>query len=145
MAKRRKTKTAPRRRHRRRVGAMGGMDLTQVLYAIGGGVAARVLVTKLPDTVGGVDITKVKPFLPLAIGYFGGDFVKSPSLKPVWLGMMVGGGVNVLQGLNVIGNMNGDAPMVAAMNRRLMAPGMNGQPTAAPFVAGRTMSSAYLY
>lgn len=126
MAKKRKGGKKSAVRSRRRIGAAAKGNLTNVLYTLGGAVLGRVLVTKLPDNVGGVDIQKFKPAIPLAVGYFLPSFMKSSITAPLANGMMVAGGLELLNQFGVIGAMGLDAPFVAGIeygdNSNVMAP-----------------------
>jgi hypothetical protein len=127
-------------RRRRRMGAMPGKaDLMQTALAIAGGVGARLLVTKLPDTIANVDISKYKPYAPLVVGLVAPMLIKNPMIKPLATGMLVVGGVGALQSMDIIAGMGfNDAPMVANIPPKYLRPAqVAGQTVAGNFVAGK--------
>lgn len=143
MARRKKHSSTHRRiTHRRRYGAISGLDMKAALLSIGGGVAARLLVTKLPDTIGGVDISKFKPFAPLVIGFMLPKIAKNAMIKPLAEGMIVVGGLNALQSFNVIGAMGHDAPMVGWLPPHQIAKHLTMNGTTA-MVAGHKKNVSY--
>lgn len=133
MAKRKASKkTAPRRR--RRMGAMGGKtDFNQLLMVVAGAVAANVVEKIIPDNVAGVDMSRYKAAVPAAIGVALPMVVKAPWAKSIGLGMVAGGGANLLQDAGIIGALGGgEAPMIAAYEQQAY---LNASNTA-PMLAG---------
>lgn len=115
---RKKSKKAPVRSRRRRMGAMGGKtDFNQLLMVVAGAVGANVLQKVVPDTIAGIDMAKYKAAIPVVIGVVLPMTVKSPWAKSVGLGMVAGGGANLLQDAGIIGAMYDTAPMISAFEK----------------------------
>jgi hypothetical protein len=135
MAKRKAHKKATPHR-RRRVGAMGGKtDFNQLLMVIAGAVGANVLEKIIPDNVSGVDLTKYKGAIPVAVGFFLPSMVKAPWAKGLGLGMVAGGGANLLKDAGIIGAITGDeTPMIAAYEKQVYLT----QGNSAPMISGRS-------
>lgn len=93
MARRRKKSTPTRRRSSRRIGAMGGSMVTDLLGTIAGAFVAK----KIQQTLTFDD--KIKNGIILGAGVFLPKFVKSPMIKSVANGMTAIGGLGLVGSL----------------------------------------------
>lgn len=132
MAKRKHHSKKPVHR-RRRMGATGGTDFKQIAYMVLGGVAANVVEKVVPDNVAGMDVSKFKAAIPVAVGIVLPMVGKSPMMKSIGLGMVAVGGANLLKEAGIIGALGGDeAPMISAYERQAYLTASNS----APMVSG---------
>lgn len=102
---RRKKHHAKRRTHRRKhsgMGAIGG-NLTTVLSMVGGAVIGRILQSKLESKVN----PKILAGGQIAVGMFLPKFVKSKLGAGIGAGMVVNGGVTLLNKFGVISAISG--------------------------------------
>ena len=103
MARRRKsTKKRTSRRRRSGMGAMGG-NLTTVLSMVAGAVAGRILQSKLESKVN----PKILAGGQIVAGMFLPKFVKSKLGAGLGAGMVVNGGVTLLNQFGVISAISG--------------------------------------
>ena len=113
MARRKKTTTKKRttRRRSKRMGAVnmaGG--LTSALFTIAGGVAARFVSNTINGTTLNDSYKKyVASVAPIAVGLFLPKFIKSDIGKSIGNGMIVVGGLGLVQSTGVLSGM----PMIA--------------------------------
>lgn len=102
---RRKKHHAKRRTHRRKrsgMGAIGG-NLTTVLSMVGGAVIGRILQSKLESKVN----PKILAGGQVAVGMFLPKFIKSKLGAGIGAGMVVNGGVTLLNKFGVISAISG--------------------------------------
>lgn len=111
-------KKAAKKHHvvrRRRMGAMAGKtDFTQLLFVVGGAVAANVVQKIIPDNIAGIDMAKFKAAIPVVIGVVLPMVSKNPIAKQIGLGMVAGGGATLLHEAGIIGAIIDGAPYIAA-------------------------------
>ena len=129
MAKRRKQKS-PARRHRRR--SMGAMSpqVENIVYGVAGAIAGGLVTGFIPDLISSTmvaDVTKnaqynksVKAAIVAVAGYMLATKGKSPMMKALGDGMVIGAGAKIVSTLTGIGGI-GDVPMIAAFNRMKVA------------------------
>ena len=110
MARRKKaSKKRVSRRRSKRMGAAGS-TLTNVLFTIAGGVAARFV----SNTINGTKLNEsykkyVASVAPIAVGLFLPKFIKSDMGKALGTGMIAVGGLGLVQSTGVLSGM----PMIA--------------------------------
>jgi hypothetical protein len=109
---RRKKHTKKHATHRRRSKRMGaaGSTLTNALFTIAGGVAARFV----SNTINGTKLNDsykkyVASVAPIAVGIFLPKFIKSEIGKALGTGMIAVGGLGLVQSTGVLSGM----PMIA--------------------------------
>jgi hypothetical protein len=101
---RRKKKAAPRRRRSgRKMGAMGGSFIMNVLGLAAGAVGARIL-TSSPKVLPNLD-PKIKSAGVIAVGLYFPKLVKGNLGKSIGDGMVAAGGLGLLQAANVLGQI----------------------------------------
>lgn len=102
-----KKRKSTHRKHttrRRRVSGIKDVDFTQIALVIAGGVGARILFNKLTASTN-TTMSKLAPYSGVILGVVLPMFVKSPMVKAISLGLVAGGGVNMLVGMKVISGM----------------------------------------
>jgi len=110
MARRKKhSKKTHSRRRSKRMGAAGS-TLTNALFTIAGGVAARFV----SNTINGTSLNDsykkyVASVAPIAVGIFLPKFIKSEMGKALGTGMIAVGGLGLVQSTGVLSGM----PMIA--------------------------------
>ncbi|MEI8138152.1 MAG: hypothetical protein WCH21_12580 [Bacteroidota bacterium] len=110
MARRKKhSKKTHSRRRSKRMGAAGS-TLTNALFTIAGGVAARFV----SNTINGTSLNDsykkyVASVAPIAVGIFLPKFIKSDMGKALGTGMIAVGGLGLVQSTGVLSGM----PMIA--------------------------------
>ena len=110
MARRKKHHTKKHSRKRsKRMGAVSS-GLTDALFAVAGGVAARFV----SNTINGTTLSdSYKKYAaaaaPIAVGLLLPRFVKSPMVKSIGAGMITVGGLELVQSTGVLAGM----PMIA--------------------------------
>jgi hypothetical protein len=124
MARRKKTvkKRTMGRRSKRRMGAVGS-NITNALFTIAGGVAARFV----SNTINGTSLDEsykgyVAAAAPIAVGLFLPKFIKTPMGSALGAGMVAVGGLSLVQSTGVLSGM----PVIA---RRYMGLGPTTQNT----------------
>jgi len=108
MARRKSSKRKTTRRRRSHMGATGG-NLTTMLSMVAGAVAGRILQTKLQDKVN----PKILAGGQVVAGMFLPKLVKSKIGAGLGAGMIVNGGVTLLNSFGVISAISGDGAMVS--------------------------------
>ena len=104
--KRKSKKTGTKRR--RRMGATGGKGygIMEAVGLVGGAAVARLLTTTTKiQFLASLD-PKIKNASVVAVGYFFPKLVKQPIGKAIGAGMIAAGGLGLLQGTGVIGQMD---------------------------------------
>jgi len=136
MAKKKGAKHHKRTTHRRRRMGAAPSNMQGIVMTLGGAVLAKVVTNNLPDTIGGFDLSKFKPAVPILAGYFLPSLIKNPIMVKVGEGMMIGGGLELTQQLGLIGALGDAAPFIAAYDK---TPLLNaaGVSDSAPMVAGK--------
>lgn len=102
MAKRRK-KSAPRRRSRRRMGAIGGAGLQSILGVVGGAIAAKIVTARVLPNLD----ERIKSAGVVALGA-----LVMPKVLKGELGKSIGAGMIAVGGSNLIANV---IPGIGAM------------------------------
>lgn len=102
MARRRK-KSAPRRRSRRRMGAIGGAGLQSILGVVGGAVAAKIVTARVLPNLD----ERIKSAGVIALGA-----LVMPKILKGELGKSIGAGMIAVGGSNLISNF---VPGIGAM------------------------------
>lgn len=102
MARRRK-KSAPRRRSRRRMGAIGGAGLQSILGVVGGAVAAKIVTARVLPNLD----ERIKSAGVVALGA-----LVMPKVLKGELGKSIGAGMIAVGGSNLIANF---VPGIGAM------------------------------
>jgi hypothetical protein len=101
---RRKKKAAPRRRRSgRKMGAMRGSFIMNVLGLAAGAVGARIL-TSSPKVLPNLN-PKIKSAGVIAVGLYLPKLVKGNLSKSIGDGMVAAGGLGLLQAANVLGQI----------------------------------------
>jgi hypothetical protein len=110
MARRKKaSKKRVSRRRSKRMGAAGS-TLTNALFTIAGGVAARFVSNTINGTTLNESYKKyVASVAPIAVGLFLPKFIKSDMGKALGTGMIAVGGLGLVQSTGVLSGM----PMIA--------------------------------
>jgi len=108
MARRRSTKRKTTRRKRSHMGATGG-NFTTMLSMVAGAVAGRILQSKLQDKVN----PKILAGGQVVAGMFLPKLVKNKIGAGLGAGMIVNGGVTLLNSFGVISAISGDGAMVS--------------------------------
>ena len=124
MARRKKhTKKITRRRKSRKMGAAGS-GMTNALFTIVGGVAARFV----SNTINGTTLDAsykgyVAAAAPIAVGLFLPRFIKSDMGKALGTGMIAVGGLELVQSTGVLAGMS--MPVIAGYHRMMaLAPSL---------------------
>lgn len=102
MARRRK-KSAPRRRSRRRMGAIGGTGLQSILGVVGGAIAAKIVTARVLPNLD----ERIKSAGVVALGA-----LVMPKVLKGELGKSIGAGMIAVGGSNLIANV---IPGIGAM------------------------------
>lgn len=102
MARRRK-KSAPRRRSRRRMGAIGGAGLQSILGVVGGAIAAKIVTARVLPNLD----ERIKSAGVVALGA-----LVMPKVLKGELGKSIGAGMIAVGGSNLISNF---VPGIGAM------------------------------
>jgi hypothetical protein len=110
-------KSTPKRRGKRRMGAISG-GMSTALFTILGGVAARFVTNALNSTTAIPDTYKqyVAAGAPLLAGYFLPKFVKNEMGKNLGLGMIAVGGLELVQATGALAGL----PIIAGMHNMQM-------------------------
>jgi hypothetical protein len=141
MARRKKhTKKVSHRRKSRKMGAAAG-GMTNALFTIVGGVAARFVSnfingTTLSDSYKGY----VAAATPIAVGLFLPKFIKSEMGKSLGTGMIAVGGLELVQSTGVLSGF----PVIAGYNKSYMALAPSLQNTRGVIAGMDTRSAAVL-
>lgn len=99
MAKRKKTTS---RRRRRSIGAAGG-DAGQLLQMLAGAVLGRVVQNKLGANMN----PKILAGGQIVLGFVLPKMIKSPAVKSIGAGMVINGGLSLMQNMGVISAISG--------------------------------------
>jgi hypothetical protein len=144
MSRRKKhTKKVTRRRKSRKMGAAGS-NMTNALFTIVGGVAARFV----SNTINGTTLDAsykgyVAAAAPIAVGLFLPRFIKSDMGKALGTGMIAVGGLELVQSTGVLAGMSG-FPVIAGYGKRYMALAPSMQNTRGVIAGMDTRSAAIL-
>jgi hypothetical protein len=144
MARRKKhTKKVHHRRKSRKMGAAGS-GMTNALFTIVGGVAARFV----SNTINGTTLDAsykgyVAAAAPIAVGLFLPRFIKSDMGKALGTGMIAVGGLELVQSTGVLAGMSG-FPVIAGYGKRYMALAPSMQNTRGVIAGMDTRSAAIL-
>jgi hypothetical protein len=138
MARRKKhLKKTHSRRRSKRMGAAGS-TLTNALFTIAGGVAARFVSNTINGTTLNDSYKKyVASVAPIAVGIFLPKFIKSDMGKALGTGMIAVGGLGLVQSTGVLSGM----PMIA---KRYMALAPSSQNSRGVIAGMDTRSAAVL-
>ena len=138
MARRKKTsKKRVSRRRSKRMGAAGS-TLTNALFTIAGGVAARFVSNTINGTTLNDSYKKyVASVAPIAVGLFLPKFIKSDMGKSLGTGMIAVGGLGLVQSTGVLSGM----PVIA---KRYMALAPSSQNSRGVIAGMDTRSAAVL-
>jgi len=112
-------KKTTHRRRSHKVSGIGG-ELSTLLFAAGGAIAANYIVKALPASID----SKISNAVPLAMGIALPMFVKNPMVKQISLGLGIQGTLGTLKAFNVISGVGGyELPMIGATDfLRLQTP-----------------------
>jgi hypothetical protein len=144
MARRKKhTKKVTRRRKSRKMGAATS-GMTNALFTIVGGVAARFV----SNTINGTTLDAsykgyVAAAAPIAVGLFLPRFIKSDMGKALGTGMIAVGGLELVQSTGVLAGMSG-FPVIAGYRKNYMALAPSLQNTRGVIAGMDTRSAAIL-
>src|SRR5687768_15206935 len=106
MAKHAKKKSTKRRFSRRRIGAVGKVDIQAAALGIGGAVVASKLQQFLSKDPTKTTMVNLAPYAGLGAGVALAMLVKNPMIRAASAGMIIMGGVQILKKLSpgLIGN-----------------------------------------
>ena len=145
MARRKKhTKKVHHRRKSRKMGAAGKSGITNALFTIVGGVAARFV----SNTINGTTLDAsykgyVAAAAPIAVGLFLPRFIKSEMGKALGTGMIAVGGLELVQSTGVLAGVSG-FPVIAGYKKSYMALAPTTQNTRGVIAGMDTRSAAIL-
>ena len=96
------------------MGAMGKGGLTNALFTIGGGVAARFVSNFINGTTLSASYKGyVAAAAPIAVGLFLPKLIKSDMGKAIGTGMIAVGGLELVQTTGVLAGIGADMPIIA--------------------------------
>ena len=121
-----------------------GSNMTNALFTIVGGVAARFV----SNTINGTTLDAsykgyVAAAAPIAVGLFLPRFIKSDMGKALGTGMIAVGGLELVQSTGVLAGMSG-FPVIAGYGKRYMALAPSMQNTRGVIAGMDTRSAAIL-
>lgn len=132
---RRRTSSAPKRRGRRRIGAVSGrkQNAARMLGVVAGAVLPQFIAGK---TIFGITFTPtVTGAVSAGLGFFAPRFIKGDFVEGVGLGMIGSGGALLLKGFGVLNGI----PIIAGWQDMKA---INGAPAASPaFQANETTTT----
>ena len=133
-----------RRKSHKRLGAAGKSGITNALFTIVGGVAARFV----SNTINGTTLDAsykgyVAAAAPIAVGLFLPRFIKSEMGKALGTGMIAVGGLELVQSTGVLAGVSG-FPVIAGYKKSYMALAPTTQNTRGVIAGMDTRSAAIL-